>query len=54
LILALQTIGPLALVRIAAMAVVSLDPPPLMIALKDRFVEMFGGGTTNTRTVSSA
>jgi hypothetical protein len=49
LILALQTYGLLALVRIAAMAVVPLDPPPLMIALKDPFVEMFGGGTTLTR-----
>jgi hypothetical protein len=49
LLIALQTYGLLVMVRIAAMAVVPLDPPPLMIALKDPFVELFGSGRTLTR-----
>jgi hypothetical protein len=49
LLIAVQTYGLMAIVRMASMAVVPLDPPLTMIALKDPFVELFGSGTTLTR-----
>jgi membrane-associated phospholipid phosphatase len=49
LLTALQTYGMVAIVRMAAMYLVPLDPPPEMIELKDPFVEFFGSGSTLTR-----
>lgn len=49
LLTALQTYGMVAIVRMAAMYLVPLDPPPGMIELKDPFVEFFGSGRTLTR-----
>jgi hypothetical protein len=48
-LLALQSYLLVACVRMAAMALLPLDPPPGMIALKDPFVEFFGNGATLTR-----
>ena len=48
-VLAFQSYIVMVVFRIIAMALVPLDPPPGLIALKDPFVEMFGTGTTLTR-----
>jgi hypothetical protein len=48
-LLAARTYALMAIVRMAAMWLVPLDPPPGMIALKDPFVEFFGSGATLTR-----
>jgi membrane-associated phospholipid phosphatase len=45
LVTAFFTYGFMVLFRIAAMYSLPLDPPASMIALKDPFVELFGGGT---------
>jgi membrane-associated phospholipid phosphatase len=39
----------MALLRIAAMYLMPLEPPPGIIELRDPFVEFFGGGRTLTR-----
>ena len=49
LMLAIQSYIVMVLVRIAAMYVVPLDPPPGMIPLKDPFVEYFGTGKLLTK-----
>lgn len=43
LLMAIQGYVLLVLVRIVAMSLVPLEPPPAMISLKDPFVEFFGG-----------
>jgi hypothetical protein len=48
-LLAARTYALMAIVRMMAMWLVPLDPPPGMIALKDPFVEFFGSGVTLTR-----
>ena len=48
-LLALQSYLVIACARMIAMALLPLDPPPGMIALKDPFVEFFASGTTLTR-----
>lgn len=45
----MQTYAFLVLVRMAAMYLVPLDPPPGHIELKDPLVEFFGGGRTLSR-----
>lgn len=49
LLLAMQTYAMMAILRMAAMYLTPLDAPPGMIALRDPFVEFFGGGRTLTR-----
>ena len=49
LMLAIQSYIVMVLVRMAAMYMVPLDPPPGMIALKDPFVEYFGTGRLLTK-----
>jgi hypothetical protein len=48
-LLAARAYAVMGIVRMIAMWLVPLDPPPDMIALKDPFVEFFGSGTTLTR-----
>jgi len=49
LLLAFQAYAIMVVCRIIAMALVPLDPPATLIALKDPFVEFFGSGKTLTR-----
>ncbi len=49
LLLAVQSYIVMVILRIAAMYVVPLDPPPGMIPLKDPFVEYFGTGRLLTK-----
>ncbi len=49
LLLVFQAYSVMALLRIAAMYLLPLDPPPGIIELRDPFVEFFGGGRTLTR-----
>jgi len=49
LLLVFQGYALMALLRMAAMYLAPLDPPPGMIELRDPFVEFFGGGKTLTR-----
>jgi len=49
LLLAMQTYAMTAILRMAAMYITPLDAPPGMIALRDPFVEFFGGGRMLTR-----
>jgi len=48
-ILAIQAYVVMVIFRVIAMALVPLDPPATLIALKDPFVEVFGTGTTLTK-----
>lgn len=48
-VLAFQSYVVLVGFRIAAMALMPLDPPATMMALKDPLVELFGTGTTLTK-----
>jgi len=49
LLLVFQAYSVMAILRIAAMYLAPLDPPPGIIELRDPFVEFFGGGRTLTR-----
>jgi hypothetical protein len=48
-LLALRAYALMAIIRMIAMWLMPLDPPPGMIALKDPFVEFVASGTTLTR-----
>jgi membrane-anchored protein YejM (alkaline phosphatase superfamily) len=49
LLLALQGYLVMVVIRTAAMYLLPLDPPPLLIPLKDPFVQYFGSGEVPTK-----